>query len=160
MYRAIDAAYYLLKSAKSKDVTITNLKLQKLIYIANGYMLALHDRPLIDEQPQAWKYGPVIHSIYRQFKSYEDRPIEIDASPLENTALSPEAQEVIDDVIDTYGSETAIDLVNLTHEADTPWDEVWNRQGGHKQLFAEIGNDLIKNHFLKAVTAPQSVNGL
>lgn len=63
MYRAIDTAYYLLKVAGDKQLEITNLKLQKLIYIANGYMLAIHDAPLINEAPQAWKYGPVIHSI-------------------------------------------------------------------------------------------------
>lgn len=160
MYRAIDTAYYLLKVAGDKQLEITNLKLQKLIYIANGYMLAIHDAPLINEAPQAWKYGPVIHSIYRQFKEYAENPITVNTELLEKDILSPQAKAIIDAVVDTYGNDSAIELVNLTHEADTPWDEVWNNQGGQERLFAEIDEELIKNHFLKAVTAPDSVNGL
>ncbi len=160
MYRAVDVAYFMLKIAKEKGVDITNLKLQKLVYIANGYMLAMHNKPLIDEAPQAWKFGPVVHSIYRQFKYYADQPISINTQVLEKGKLSAEAEEVIEAVIDIYGSESAIDLVNLTHETDTPWDEVWNKKGGSSTLFAEIGNEPIKNHFLKALTDPSSVNGL
>ena len=160
MCRAIDAAYYLLSVAKDKSISITNLKLQKLIYIANGYMLALHNRPLIKESPQAWKYGPVIHSIYEQFKQYADRSINVDTGALDKNLLSAEAKEIINDVVDLYGNDSAIDLVKLTHQVETPWDEVWNKRGGKESLFAEIESDLIKNHFLKAVTDPSSVQGL
>lgn len=159
MYKAIDVAYCILKLAQQKGLSMTNLKLQKLVYIAHGYKLGLCGSPLIDEAPQAWKYGPVIHSVYYQFKSYADRTINIDTSKIRCT-LKEEDQTIIADVLDLYGADSAIDLVNLTHEADTPWDEVWNKQKGRRQLFAEIPDELIKNHFLKAVTDSSSVNGL
>lgn len=160
MYKAIDAAYYLLKVAKEKSFSITNLQLQKLIYIANGYMLAINHEPLINEQPQAWKYGPVVHSIYRQFKNYSDSPITVNVDAIKQDNLSSDAKEIIDAVVETYGSESAVDLVNLTHAPNTPWDEIWNKQKGCNKLFAEIPNDVIREHFLKAVTDPSSVDGL
>lgn len=160
MYRAIDAAYYMLRVAKEKNHLISNLKLQKLIYIANGYMLAINDTPLIKEKPQAWKYGPVIHSIYSQFKEYGSNPINIDAEILNKDILDDKAKEIINAVMDVYGEDSAINLVNLTHGDNTPWDIVWNKRGGSNKLFAEIDSELIKDHFKKAATDPDSVNGL
>jgi len=160
MRSAVDVAYYMLKLAADKGLEMTNLKLQKLVYIAHGYMWALANKPLIDEAPQAWKYGPVIHSVYGQFRKYVDQRIQIDTSKIPEDLLDDKEKEVIEAVLDTYGQESAIDLVNLTHQPDTPWDEIWNRHGGKDQLFAEIPDPLIKNHFLKAVTDSSSVNGL
>ncbi|QLH42366.1 MAG: DUF4065 domain-containing protein [Coxiellaceae bacterium] len=46
------------------------MKLAKLIYVAHGWSLALNDVPLIDEAVQAWKFGPVIESVYHEFKHF------------------------------------------------------------------------------------------
>lgn len=47
---------------------ITNLKLQKLLYYAQGYFLAKKDIPLFDEDFLAWEHGPVIRKIYNIYK--------------------------------------------------------------------------------------------
>ncbi len=160
MADAVDVAYYMLKIANEKDIEMTNLKLQKLVYVAHGYMLAINGEPLIHEAPQAWKYGPVIQKIYGQFRTYGSDRIVVRTEKLEKFQLSRDQKDLIKDVIDAYGSDSAIDLVNLTHEPGTPWDIIWNKQNGKEQLFSEIPDDLIKNHFQKAVTDPDSVNGL
>lgn len=160
MADAVDVAYYMLKIAKNDNLDMTNLKLQKLVYIAHGYMMATHGAKLIDEKPQAWRYGPVVHSVYDQFKGYKDRKIDIDTDNIEDFSLNTDEKKLIKDVLSAYGGENAIDLVNLTHEKDTPWDDVWNKGEGKRELFAEIPHDLIKRHFKKAVTDPNSVNGL
>src|SRR5208282_4587731 len=51
------------------------LKLQKLVYFAHGWHLALRDQPLIDELVEAWDYGPVVPSLYHQFKRYGNQSI-------------------------------------------------------------------------------------
>ena len=159
MYDAVNIAYYMLKVAEGNSQTMTNLKLQKLVYIAHGYMLAMKDRRLINEAPQAWKYGPVIHSVYKRFRAYEDRKIDCEIPDVSNL-IDGDAKFVIEGVMRLYGNDTAIQLVNLTHEPETPWDEVWNKQGGSDQLFAEISDGIIKKHFKKAIDNPTSVNGL
>ena len=50
--------------------TKTNMQIQKMVYIAHGYMLGAYGRPLISENVEAWKWGPVIPSLYRRFKKY------------------------------------------------------------------------------------------
>lgn len=163
MADAVDVAYYMLKIANENSIAMTNLKLQKLVYIAHGYMLAINGEPLIHEAPQAWKYGPVIHSVYRQFSTHGSEKISIDVEnlkQLKNIQLNTDEENIIKEVIKAYGDDTAIDLVNLTHERETPWDIIWNKQNGKEQLFSEIPDNIIKSHFQKAVTEPNSVNGL
>ena len=49
---------------------LTPMQLIKLTYIAHGFSLAIKNRPLLDESVEAWRYGPVIPSLYRKLKSY------------------------------------------------------------------------------------------
>ena len=46
------------------------MKLQKLAYYAHGWNLGLTGEPLLDEQIQAWSYGPVVFSVYKAFQEY------------------------------------------------------------------------------------------
>ncbi len=157
---SVDVAYYMLKIANEKDIEITNLKLQKLAYIAHGYVLAINGEPLINEAPQAWKYGPVVHSIYHQFKQYESEVIVVNTQELNFCKLSESKKLTISSVLNIYSEDSALDLVNLTCAPGTPWDILWSSPEREGQLFVDIPNTLIKNHFLKAVTDPESINGL
>jgi uncharacterized phage-associated protein len=69
-YSPLAIANYFIELAKKKDKFITPMKLQKLVYFAHGWCLALSDEPLIDEKIEAWKYGPVVTSLYHEFKRY------------------------------------------------------------------------------------------
>lgn len=40
----------------------------KMAHIAHGYSLAIHNEPLVDEAVEAWKYGPVVPSLYYRAK--------------------------------------------------------------------------------------------
>ena len=54
---------------------ITNLKLQKLLYFAQGWFLALYDTPLFKEEIQAWIHGPVVATVYHSYKGFGYGPI-------------------------------------------------------------------------------------
>ena len=162
MYKATEVAWRMLKVAKGHEIQLSNLQLQKLVYIAHGYFLGWKNRPLVSEAVVAWKYGPVLDQVYHEFKSYQDRKIPNDK--IEDIATELDADDdanmVIEGVLLLYGKIDAISLVNLTHQPETPWDEVWNVKGGSNKLSAEIPNDLIKNHFRKVINSPKSVKGL
>jgi uncharacterized phage-associated protein len=150
MYAARAIANYFLNKARRQNVPIDQMKLQKLVYFAHGYFLAIADCPLLNERVEAWQYGPVIRSIYKQFRQFGNLPISgisgmqgpsIDSySDKEKNAL---ATQVLDIVWDIYGGLTGIQLANLTHQPDTPWCVVRNQEKAY------ISDELIKNFFLK-----------
>ena len=68
-------ANYFLDIAERDGKTLNPMKLQKLVYIAHGWHLAIRRRPLIRESVEAWKYGPVIADLYHEFKKFGNMPI-------------------------------------------------------------------------------------
>ena len=113
-----------LESYKIKD--ITNLKLQKLLYFAYGIHLALYDTPLFDTPIQAWKLGPVVPSVYREFKVHGENPITTKAYLLKDDYsgevilaryddFSEEKQRSLSITCAAYGHEKASKLVDITH---------------------------------------------
>jgi uncharacterized phage-associated protein len=51
------------------------MKLQKLLFFTHADFLIRTGRPLIKQEFEAWDYGPVIPSLYREFKKFKDQPI-------------------------------------------------------------------------------------
>ena len=116
------ANYFLLKANESEDSRISNLKLQKLIYYAQAFHLAIFGNPLFNEKFEAWAHGPVCPTIYHQYKQFGSGPINFE--PKENLAevFSSEQLELLDEVNDLFGQFSAWKLRNMTHE-DDPWKE-------------------------------------
>lgn len=75
-YNSIDIANYILWKCDSQNIIVTHLKLQKLLY----YVIAKHlqdtNHQLLDEPVSKWQYGPVVKSVYHQFKIFGDKPLE------------------------------------------------------------------------------------
>lgn len=101
------------------------MKLQKLLYYAQGHCLALRGEPMFDAEFQAWKFGPVVPGIYRRFKDYWYSPINIPVS-IEINAYSPEDLEILSGVVTTYGQLPAEELSDCTHE-EPPWFDSYRR---------------------------------
>ena len=72
-YRACAIANYFLERAEREP--ITQMKVQKLVYFAHGWHLGITQKPLINEQVEAWPYGPVIPSLYQDLKRWGADPI-------------------------------------------------------------------------------------
>ena len=75
---ALSVANYFIDLASKDGKEIRPLKLMKLVYLAYGYALAIIDRSIIDprfDKVEAWRYGPVIPSVYHSFKQYRDKPV-------------------------------------------------------------------------------------
>src|SRR5687768_4006741 len=70
MHDARNVANEFLRQAKERGTKLTNMELQKLVYIAHGYSLAILDRPLIKQYVEAWRYGPVIPDLYHALRQY------------------------------------------------------------------------------------------
>jgi uncharacterized phage-associated protein len=97
---------------------ITNLKLQKLLYYAQGYYLAKKDNPLFNEDFLAWDHGPVIRKIYNKYK--ENGANGINYNKDFNIIIDIETEKILEEVYENYGQYTAWKLRNMTHEEE-PW---------------------------------------
>lgn len=115
------ADYLLFKIDEEAGDTISNLKLQKLVYYAQGFSLALNHEPLFDENLTAWQHGPVCIPLYNKYKEYGAGAIAVPAE-LELDKFSKEDQELLDEVYEVYGQFSAWKLRNMTRE-EAPWKE-------------------------------------
>ncbi|WP_066804951.1 Panacea domain-containing protein [Moraxella oblonga] len=116
-----DVANYLiaLNAEKSDEGEsgLTNLKLQKLAYYAQGFYGAIYDKPLFEDSIEAWTHGPVIPSLYQEYKHYGSNPIPHNQSQYH---LTNDEMELIQEVYDVYGQFSAWRLRDLTHN-ESPW---------------------------------------
>lgn len=97
--------------------TISNLKLQKMMYYQQGFHLAYFGTPLFDEDIVAWQYGPVVPSVYKEYKSFESNSI---STSKEGISLSDDEEELFNNVYEEYNQFSAVALMKMTHE-ETPW---------------------------------------
>jgi len=116
-----DVGRYLLSLTNQEEAgdLISNLKLQKLVYYAQGFHLALEGRPLFKQTIEAWNHGPVVPELYHAYKEHGSgaipRPNDIDFS-----IYSDQEQELLNEVYQVYGQFSAWKLRNMTHD-EPPW---------------------------------------
>jgi uncharacterized phage-associated protein len=79
--KTIELANFILSLDQSEEADITPIKLQKLLYFAHGFHLAVFGAPLIGENFEAWKHGPVVKDIYETFSTFGKKHIKYDGSP-------------------------------------------------------------------------------
>lgn len=144
-YNPVQIAWKILDLAKKHKLSITHMQLQKLVYIAHGYCLAALGRPLISEQVTAWKYGPVIPTIYQEFKRFGGSVI---APSIHHCyqLLNADEEQLLDSVVQAYGALSGVQLSELTHRPGSPWFKVWNSDG-HNRDNAVIPNFVIKEQY-------------
>lgn len=143
-YSSFDVAKVFLDLAEKEGEFIEPMKLLKLTYIAHGWYLGFKDKPLISDEIQAWKYGPVIPTLYHVIKRFGYRPVDIDLIDLySEKKIEGEDRNFIESVWNTYKKFTGIDLSSLTHMKGTPWDEVYE-EGIYYKI---IPNRVINEHY-------------
>lgn len=135
-------ANYLLLNCK----TLTPLELNKLVFFSHGWHLGIFGKPLTTETVEAWKYGPVIPSIYHLFKFHPRQPISSDElGKIDENLFNDDQKNVMDQVIKTYGKMEGGQLIEITHEKGSPWDQTFNPQ----KPYIPIPNKIIEKYYAK-----------
>lgn len=154
MYNATSIANFFVKKGIESGSLLTPMQVNKLVFLSHGYCLATMDKPLIFEAVHAWKYGPVIHSVYRRFKEYGghqiDRLLLAFHEKPEFEKLSTELEDermLLETVWKGYGQRSGAQLSTITHRAGSPWHKVWESNGGKDQLDAVIPEAYIKEYY-------------
>lgn len=155
-YDARAVANLVLDVADGIGTELTQLQLYKIVYFAHGWYLASEGRKLVQQDFQAWSYGPVIRVVRDAFKGFGKSPIKSRAerldiytgelTPLENIE-DRTVVEFIKKIVDFYHVYDGWQLSDLTHEPGSPWDRVWNARGPIGNLGLRIDEAMIRNHF-------------
>lgn len=136
-YSAMAVANAFIKRAKEGRVyDLSPMKLQKLMFYAQSWYLKHHQNtPLLDDVFCRWQYGPVIPSLYHEFKGYGAAPINDYGNHLGmdhgnyvvTTPIIPDGDKdawwYVDEVIRVYGGLSGAQLSNMTHQPGTAWSE-------------------------------------
>jgi len=112
-------AHNRIMEAEAGAERISNLKLQKLLYYAQGSFLAITGKPLFDDEIEAWQNGPAIESVYQKYKAYRTDGIPFDED-FDSSAYSDEERELLTSVYNEFGQFSAWKLRNMTREEE-PW---------------------------------------
>lgn len=165
-FDALAIANYFLDKAQEEGRDLTHMHLQKILYNAHGYHLAIYGRPLFRQPVEAWKYGPVIPAVYKAFRdcgsspiairaeeyvshlfasrpvrSFETRPIEAD--------LDDGMREFLDAIWDGHKKVPAVRLSAISHVAGGPWHQVAQGKDLAVRRGVVIPDDIIRDYFKK-----------
>ena len=120
-----------------ENEAVSNLKLQKLLYYAQGFALALTGKPLFDEPIHAWAHGPVVRDVYFRFNEFGSAGIVPDGEQNFDD-ISQDDRALLNDVWTTYGQYSAWRLRDMTHD-EPPWQKTPQK--------AEISHGLMTDYF-------------
>ena len=127
-YDAKSIANYFLELAAESGQRIDPIKIQKLVYYANGWYAGHTGGPLIDEPVEAWTHGPVIASLFHEFARFGVKPIQRMAMRVISHTLvaveppeDPTLRAFLRNIWDEYGTLSEAKLHGLTHHPNSPW---------------------------------------
>lgn len=136
--------------ALQDGAALTPMKLLKLVYIAHGWYLGIMGKPLISDNVEAWKFGPVIPKLYHEIKRFGARPISdyytvvnFDELQEEIPVVDKETAKFLELIWRRYGQFDGQELSAMTHQENTPWAKYFKSSMRH----IVIPNDAIKEYY-------------
>lgn len=155
MYNTLAIANFFIRNSFATGHDLTPMKLIKLCYISHGWHLGIYGEPLLDEPVFAWKYGPVVNNVYQAFKHYGNARISEYANTQRGIVMPEEnkTEAFLQKIWDVYKGFSGTQLSTMTHQKDTPWDIIWNQQGGKDRKDVIIPDDIIEQHYKQKLNA-------
>lgn len=138
----------------AKHPEVSHMKLQKLLYFANGWWLALKDEPLLNEEPEVWRYGPVFSRLYSILSGYQHNEIggpvighPFADKPERLPENSDEIKKMLSWIWLIYGGKSAMQLSDETHKIGTPWQKIASKHNFRVPFHTAIPSEKDKEYF-------------
>ena len=128
--KAYDVANYFILLWKGTEDAVSNLKLNKLLYFAQGYAYEKLGRPLFSDKIEAWDLGPVVRDVYKKYQYCGKSAIDVVDDAFDVDMFDEEELSLLMCVAANYGKYTASTLVDMTHVSGSPWSIAY-RPGGN-----------------------------
>jgi uncharacterized phage-associated protein len=120
------AKWFLAWADYEEEGALSNLKLQKLLYYAQGHHLARAGLPLFDDHIQAWAHGPVVPTVYRQYSAYGSNAIPA-PDQFDFESIDASTHNLLASLWETHGSKSAWKLREMTH-SEAPWRDSFREE--------------------------------
>jgi uncharacterized phage-associated protein len=133
-------------------IPVSPMKLQKLLFFTHADFLIRTGRPLIKQEFEAWDYGPVIPSLYREFKKFKDQPITSKAKCFDPVSASTRIptceltlarEALVREMFHFYGNLSALHLSDLSHEFEGAWRQARSLFSNGMNMDRRISNQMI-----------------
>lgn len=131
---------WFIQQANTKGNLLTPVKLNHLVILADWWHLHRNGDFLINERTEAWSSGPVLPSIYHEYK--DQPPYSAIEHPSRRQPPLEEDADIIpflEHIWNLYGKYTAQQLGRINTAADTPWHQLQGKlgEGEHQQITRE-----------------------
>ena len=147
-YSALNIANYFLykaqEAAEEDQELISNLKLQKLVYYAQGLYMAVYGKPLFSDKIEAWTYGPVVPELYHHYKEHNSNGIRADKN-FNPSIINRDTKKFLDEIYEGFGQFSAIRLMNLAHS-----DQCWIDAGIRNEITCAAMGICLKKYLRNA----------
>ena len=148
---------------KAEGTPAEKTRLNKLLYLVQGYALAILGHKLFPNEIDAWDHGPVVAVVYTNFNRIVEAAEQVGLSGIE---LTSEEMDLIMDVWEQYRGYTAKELVDMTHKPGAPWSQTYKPgvKNVHipaelmRQYFEDCKNEL--SHDMCGLSALPAVDAL
>lgn len=141
LYSVLEVCRHIINYSNEKNYGISNLKLQKILYLVQAYFLISkkNHTSCFDDRIEAWDFGPVVSMAYNEYKQYgsgdiptvesylvydKDDVWSVERVKFTDTSLKKKDKSLINKVVDKFAEYTATDLVTLTHR-QAPWVDAY-----------------------------------
>lgn len=135
MLDVISLSKYVIKLFGDSHSSITNLKLQKVLYYIQGYFMKKYGSEAFAEDIYCWQYGPVVPLAYYEFNHNGARPL---VSNITHANISWQQEQLIKEIVLKCKDIPSSRLVNMTHQ-EAPWRNA--------QIGEVISKESIKRYF-------------
>ncbi len=142
------AANALIRLARQEKRTVSNMELQKHVFLGQGYCLALLDHPLYYNNTHAWQWGPVVPKLYKALQKYGSGDVTEDIQAPDELDPTSQDYQILCAVWNAYKKYSAFQLSELTHRPGTPWAKTWETS-----KFGIIPQEEIQSYFRGLVAA-------
>ena len=137
-----------------RESALTHMKLQKLVFFADGWNAGFKGSRLLEEAPEVWRYGPVYHSLYNALSGRGNNAVHglIKATPFTDPVINPgndDISKLVDWIWGKYGQISAVRLSDMTHAIGTPWHTMAVRHNFKVPFNLQIPDDVMREYFRK-----------
>ena len=148
----------ILDIADELSLPLTHMSVHKVSYYCHGWQLAANGSPLIRQEFEAWRDGPVQRLVWDCFRVAGKRPVTGRATKKDlftnqiaevREECRPAERAWLREVVGGYGHLHAFELSEMTHEEGGPWHQVWHAPNGKVTLGMRITHDAIRDHFVR-----------
>ena len=143
------AANELIRLARQENRLLTNMEVQKHVFLAQGYCLALMDldHPLYYNNTHAWQWGPVVPKLYKALQKYGSGQVTEEIQAADVLDIDSQEFSILKAVWHAYNKYKPFQLSEITHRPGTPWSKTWE-----VSKFGVIPLEEIQDYFVGLVS--------